>query len=124
MPQTAMFPGQALAMTGQAADRLLKLDSGDAALLYLHLLRRGGLEGLGWPEGRLAGALEQLRTLGLAPNAPPPPAAVAPPPPPPPPPPTTPRRTSAGRWRTRAPPSPRWRTRWSASWAKSSPPRT
>ena len=43
MPQTAMFPGQALAMTGQAADRLLKLDSGDAALLYLHLLRRGGL---------------------------------------------------------------------------------
>ena len=81
MPQTAMFPGQALAMTGQAADRLLKLDSGDAALLYLHLLRRGGLEGLGWPEGRLAGALEQLRTLGLAPNAPPPPAAVPPPPP-------------------------------------------
>ena len=86
MPQTAMFPGQALAMTGQAADRLLKLDSGDAALLYLHLLRRGGLEGLGWPEGRLAGALEQLRTLGLAPNAPPPPAAVPPPPPEAPPP--------------------------------------
>ena len=86
MPQTAMFPGQALAMTGQAADRLLKLDSGDAALLYLCLLRRGGLEGLGWPEGRLAGALEQLRTLGLAPNAPPPPAAVPPPPPEAPPP--------------------------------------
>ena len=86
MPQTAMFPGQALAMTGQAADRLLKLDSGDAALLYLHLLRRGGLEGLGWPEGRLAGALEQLRPLGLAPNAPPPPAAVPPPPPEAPPP--------------------------------------
>ena len=86
MPQTAMFPGQALAMTGQAADRLLKLDSGDAALLYLYLLRRGGLEGLGWPEGRLAGALEQLRTLGLAPNAPPPPAAVPPPPPEAPPP--------------------------------------
>ena len=42
MPQT-FLPGGVLAMTGQAADRLLKLDSGDAALLYLHLLRRGGL---------------------------------------------------------------------------------
>ena len=75
----AMFPGQALAMTGQAADRLLQLDSGDAALLYLHLLRRGGLEGLRWPEGRLAGALEQLRGLGLAPDAAPK-APSAPPP--------------------------------------------
>ena len=64
----AMLPGEALAMTGQTADRLLKLDSGDAALLYLYLLRRGGLDGLGWPEGRLQGALEQLRGLGLAPD--------------------------------------------------------
>ena len=39
MPQT-FLPGGVLAMTGQAADRLLKLDSGDAALLYLHLLDR------------------------------------------------------------------------------------
>ena len=29
------LPGQVLAMTAQTADRLLKLDSGDAALLYL-----------------------------------------------------------------------------------------
>ena len=44
------FPGQALAMTVQTADRLLKLDSGDAALLYLYLLRHGGMASLKWPE--------------------------------------------------------------------------
>ena len=41
-----LIPGEVLAMSGQAADRLLKLDSGDAALLYIHLLRRGSPEGL------------------------------------------------------------------------------
>ena len=41
-----LIPGEVLAMSGQAADRLLKLDSGDAALLYIPLLRRGGPEGL------------------------------------------------------------------------------
>ena len=55
------LPGEVLAMSAQAADRLLKLDSGDAALLYLHLLRRGGLEGLKWPEDRVQSALERLR---------------------------------------------------------------
>ncbi len=83
MPQT-FLPGGVLAMTGQAADRLLKLDSGDAALLYLHLLRRGGLEGLKWPEDRVQSALERLRGQGLAPAelpAPaPPPSQEAPPP--------------------------------------------
>lgn len=54
-------------MTGQAADRLLKLDSGDAALLYLHLLRRGSTAGLSWPESRVRAALDQLRSQGLAP---------------------------------------------------------
>ena len=79
-----LFPGQALAMTVQAADRLLKLDSGDAALLYLHLLRRGGLEGLRWPEARLQTALEGLRAQGLAPNEPvPAPEAPVPEAPPP-----------------------------------------
>ena len=34
MSQT-LIPGSILAMTDQAADRLLKLDSGDAALQYL-----------------------------------------------------------------------------------------
>ena len=69
-------------MTARAADRLLKLDSGDAALLYLHLLRRGSPEGLRWPEPRLRAALDQLRAQGLAPDtplpAPEPPAQEAP----------------------------------------------
>ncbi|MCI9351817.1 MAG: DnaD domain protein [Lawsonibacter sp.] len=64
------LPGEVVAMTAQTADRLLKLDSGDAALLYLHLLRQGSLEGLRWPEARVQGALDQLRAQGLAPDAP------------------------------------------------------
>ena len=66
MAQT-LLPGEIIAMTGQAADRLLKLDNGDAALLYLHLLRRGSLTGLNWREERLQAALEGLKSLGLAP---------------------------------------------------------
>lgn len=62
------MPGSILAMTDQAADRLLKLDSGDAALLYIHLLRRGTPQGLNWTEDRLRAALEQLKSQGLAPN--------------------------------------------------------
>ena len=61
-----LTPGSVVAMTDQAADRLLKLDSGDAALLYLHLLRRGSLEGLRWPEERKRAALRQLQDQGLA----------------------------------------------------------
>lgn len=66
MAQT-LIPGEIIAMTGQAADRLLKLDSGDAALLYLHLLRRGSLTGLSWPEPRIKAALDQLKSQGMAP---------------------------------------------------------
>ena len=78
-----ILPGEVLAITVQAADRLLKLNSGDAALLYLRLLRRGALEGLDWPEERTRAALEQLRTQGLAPEELPavqPPVPEAPPP--------------------------------------------
>lgn len=78
------LPGEVVAMTAQTADRLLKLDSGDAALLYLHLLRRGGLEGLKWPEDRVQSALERLRGQGLAPAelpAPAPPTSQEAPPP-------------------------------------------
>ena len=81
MTQTDL-PGEILAMTGRAADRLLKLDSGDAALAYLSLLRRGELPG--WSRARLDAALEQLRQAGLAPaQAPEPAAAPAPEAPPP-----------------------------------------
>ena len=74
MSQALFLPGEVLAITAQAADRLLRLDSGDAALLYLQLLRRGGTEGLKWTEERLQGALEQLRAQGLAPDRLPAPA--------------------------------------------------
>ena len=114
------LPGEILAMSGQAADRLLKLDSGDAALLYLQLLRRGNLEGLRWPEDRARSALELLRARGW-PRAPSPsrlpPSRRSPPR-------TTPPRTSAGRWRTGAPPSPPWPMRWSGGWASGCPPPT
>ena len=79
----ALTPGSILAMTDQAADRLLRLDSGDAALLYLHLLRRGSTAGLGWPEQRLRAALDQLKGQGLAPAETPlpdPPVQEEPPP--------------------------------------------
>lgn len=83
MPQ-AFFPGEVLAITAQAADRLLKLDNGDAALLYLHLLRRGSTAGLKWTSVRLHSALEGLQSQGLAPPelpAPPePPVQETPPP--------------------------------------------
>lgn len=63
-----LVPGEILALSGEAADRLLKLDSGDAALLYLCCLRRGSTAGLSWPEERLRPALEKLRSQGLAPQ--------------------------------------------------------
>ena len=116
MTQTDL-PGEVLAMTGRAADRLLKLDSGDAALAYLSLLRRGELPG--WTRARLDAALEQLRKAGLAPaQAPEPAAAPAPEAPPR----STPPRTLPPPWPTGRPPSRPWPTRWSGGWARSCPP--
>jgi len=66
-----LLPGSIVAMTDQAADRLLRLDNGDAALLYLYLLRKGTLDGLSWPQPRLDAALSALNSKGLAPNMPP-----------------------------------------------------
>lgn len=62
-----LLPGEIVALSGQAADRLLRLDNGDAALLYLHLLRHGDLRDVTWPEPRLRPALEALRAQGMAP---------------------------------------------------------
>ena len=64
----SLLPGSIVAMTDQAADRLLRLDNGDAALLYIHLLRRGSLDSLTWPQPRLDAALSALKTQGLAPD--------------------------------------------------------
>ena len=65
--QQGLFPGEILAITAQAADRLLKLDSGDAALLYLHLLRHRSADQLKWTPARLQSALGQLQDQGMAP---------------------------------------------------------
>ena len=64
----SLLPGSVLALPDQAVQRLIKLDNGDAALLYLHLLRRNGLEGLPWPVERKQAALEALQSQGLAPR--------------------------------------------------------
>ena len=63
-----LLPGSIVAMTDQAADRLLRLDNGDAALLYLYLLRKGDLNGHPWPQPRLDAALSALKAQGLAPD--------------------------------------------------------
>ena len=62
-----LLPGDILSMTARAADRLMGAGNGDAALLYLWLLRRGGrLEpeaarrALKWDVPRLEAALSAL----------------------------------------------------------------
>ena len=79
MPET-LTPGSILSMSSQAADLLLKLDDGDAALLYLHLLRSGSLDGVRWTVERMDKALGLLKKQGLAPaeTAPPAPKPPAP----------------------------------------------
>ena len=63
-----LLPGSIVAMTDQAADRLVRLDNGDAALLYLYLLRHGDPHGLNWNPDRLDAALAALNTIGMAPK--------------------------------------------------------
>ena len=65
---STLMPGGIIAMTGEAAGRLLKLDHGDAALLYLHLLKGTSVNAVNWPEPRLRAALEDLKKLGMAPK--------------------------------------------------------
>ena len=61
-----LLPGSILSMSAQAAERLIRLDSGDAALLYLHLLGHPDPSGLKWPALRLQTAMDQLVSQGLA----------------------------------------------------------
>lgn len=69
--QSAFFPGAVLALTSQAADRLLSAGDGDAALLYLQLLRLDGADrerarkALKWTEERAFAAWTTLEKLGL-----------------------------------------------------------
>ena len=55
-----LLPNSILSLSGEAADRLLALNDPDAALLYLHLLRRGNAGGLNWPVARLHAARDRL----------------------------------------------------------------
>ncbi len=55
-----LLPNSILSLSGEAADRLLELNDPDAALLYLHLLRRGSAQGLDWPVARLHAARDRL----------------------------------------------------------------
>ena len=78
---------ESVTLTAQAVRRLLERGDGDAALLYLALLRHHGntpprsLAGeLRWDRGRIEAAETILRSLGLiAPSAPEPEPADAPP---------------------------------------------
>ncbi|UOO37779.1 DnaD domain protein [Oscillospiraceae bacterium CM] len=63
---------EAITLSGQAADKLIRAADGDAALLYLYLLRNGGTvtarqasEILGRSESAAAGAMAVLGRLGL-----------------------------------------------------------
>ena len=76
MAANLFLPGGVVAMPAEAADRLIASGSGDAALLYLYLLRcqgeydpaRAGAA-LSWTRGQLDTALAQLQELGLAAGA-------------------------------------------------------
>lgn len=65
------FPGSVLALSSQAADRILSAGNGDAALLYLQLLRLGEADrsrarkALGWTEDRVYLAWDALAQMGL-----------------------------------------------------------
>lgn len=65
MSQFDLLPDSILSLSGKAADRLLSLGDGDAALLYLHILRRGGTAVAGWSEARIRAAGDKLAAAGL-----------------------------------------------------------
>ncbi len=81
MADNVYLPGNILSMAAGAADRLLTAGSGDAALLYLYLLKTGGrfdpagaARALRWEPQRCGDALSLLVKLELADGAAPPPA--------------------------------------------------
>ena len=71
---TGLFlPGNILSLHRKAADRLLAADNGDAALLYLWLLKTGGeydaagaARALKWDPVRADGAMQLLAGMKLA----------------------------------------------------------
>ena len=83
-----LYPGSILSLSADTADRLMASGNGDAALLYLFLLRKGGVlepraaaHTLKWDPDRVSAAFSVLVELGLAGRdqaAPPPPAPPEP----------------------------------------------
>ena len=69
-----LYAGNILSLPAEAADRLLGAGNGDAALLYLYLLRRGGVfepeagpaRTLRWEVRRGEEAFAALVQMGLA----------------------------------------------------------
>ena len=89
MADPTYLPGGILSLSAAAADRLFSAGSGDAALLYLYLLKTGGqyqsaaaARALKWESARADAALSLLHGLGLAaaPVTAPPPAPTPEPP--------------------------------------------
>ncbi|MEG2000662.1 MAG: DnaD domain protein [Evtepia sp.] len=72
MAKGFLFPGGVLSLPREAAERLLKAQSGDGALLYLCLLSGKDAASLQWDSGRLQGAYTLLVTLDLLDSADPP----------------------------------------------------
>lgn len=68
--ETLVLPERILSLSAGAAERLIAAGNGDAALLYLALLRHGetaaARQSLGWSDSRCAAALEELVRQGLA----------------------------------------------------------
>ncbi len=86
MQDNTLLPGSVLALSAAAAQRLVEAGNGDAALLYLQLLRSGQQDiwsaarsALKWDIPQLKGALETLVKLGLLQEAAAGPASPAPP---------------------------------------------
>ena len=65
MAAGVLLPGGVLSMTSSAAERLVRSGSGDAALLYLQLLRQGGQFDA---EGVRTILAEEYRKSGFAPE--------------------------------------------------------
>ena len=73
MTDNPYLPGHILSLAAEAADRLVASGSGDAALLYLYLMKNGGVyrpevaaKALRWEGERCAGAHSLLCRLSLA----------------------------------------------------------
>ena len=89
MADNVYLPGGILSLATGAADRLIAAGSGDAALLYLYLLKTGGTydsaqaaRALRWEPARADAALSLLNGMALAADKPPaPPPKTLPDPP-------------------------------------------